>query len=199
MVVKKLLEQFDEDVIRAFVQKNADYYLLKWKLMAENNSKTSWNWASFFFVGFWMGYRKMYLYYTIYYILSFLAGIFGSILLLMSMAFIGKSLNLSEDILAAIFILFILLLVIANFVIFGIFGNYIYAMYVYNKLNKFSLLAKDKENLKLLALSKGGTSWLGIFVVILIGFLLNLFIELTFFLVALIIKSVIPTQNNIWQ
>ncbi len=47
MVVKKLLDEFNEDIIKAFVQKNSDYYLTKWKIMANSGSKISWNWASF--------------------------------------------------------------------------------------------------------------------------------------------------------
>ena len=55
MVVNKLLNEFSEDVLRAYIQENSDYYLTKWKEMSQRNVKTSWNWAAFFLGGWWMG------------------------------------------------------------------------------------------------------------------------------------------------
>jgi hypothetical protein len=78
MEVKKLLEEFDEETIREFVGKNADYYLNKWKLMAASGSKVSWNWAAFCFEVLWMAYRKMYLYALTVMLLSFVP-VIGSI------------------------------------------------------------------------------------------------------------------------
>jgi hypothetical protein len=35
VIVKKLMEEFGEEVIRSLVQKNADYYIARWRLMAQ--------------------------------------------------------------------------------------------------------------------------------------------------------------------
>lgn len=202
MIIQKLLNEFDEDVIRAFVQKNADYYLNKWKLMAGTNSITSWNWASFSFLGFWMGYRKMYFYYAIYHVANFLIFIAGSIFipLLYSLSFTANSFSFenSRETFAFAVIIYILLITIGNFVLLGLFGNYIYGIYTYKKLKKFSLITKDKENLKLIALSKGGISWLGALIVILLGVALNIVIEIILGLIMIIISAGISAVNS-WQ
>ncbi|RMD47584.1 MAG: DUF2628 domain-containing protein, partial [Aquificota bacterium] len=102
MFPKKLLEEFDEGIIRNFVQKNADYYLQKWKLMAIKTSKISWNWSAFSFGVLWLAYRKMYLYAFFLFITSIIASVKP---LLNFLSFIVFWIGL------------------------GMFGNYIYAMY----------------------------------------------------------------------
>jgi hypothetical protein len=131
MVIKKLLEEFDEDIIVAFVQKNADYYLTKWKLMAGLNKKISWNWPAFLFGGFWLLYRKMYLYFFILLLVGSLSAI----------PVIGMFISL------------------AIFIGLGLFGNYLYGKFTYEKLTKLKITANgDKETLRQLAFQKGGTS-----------------------------------------
>ena len=50
-----------EREIRAFVGKNADYYLRKWPPPAEPYGQaTGFNWAAFLLSGLWLPYRKMY-------------------------------------------------------------------------------------------------------------------------------------------
>jgi Protein of unknown function (DUF2628). len=49
----------DEEV-RAFVQRNADYYLRKWSKTPDPGKGIGWNWAAFFLPYFWLGYRKQY-------------------------------------------------------------------------------------------------------------------------------------------
>jgi len=165
MVIRQLLEEFSEDVIRAFVQKNADYYLVKWKLMAKTGSKTSWNWASAFFRSLWFFYRKM---------VAFGFGIMG-IGFLVSLFFLPILRSHSD---AAIIggALIALTLIIALFVLMGLYGNYIYGSYAYKKLKELSLVTKDEEELKLLAMNKGGTSvgW------VLLAFIINLIINNVF-------------------
>lgn len=48
------------DALRAYVGKNADYYINKWQIETGEVKKDSWNWAAFFLGFFWLGYRKMY-------------------------------------------------------------------------------------------------------------------------------------------
>ncbi len=135
MSVRNLMSEFSEDVIRAFVQKNADYYITKWKLMAATDSKVSWNWPAFLFGGFWMLYRKMYLYFFILLFVSFIVGIIPFLSLILGLAlWIGL----------------------------GVFGNYLYAKFTYEKLMKLKLIHKDEESLKLAASQAGGTSVLAV-------------------------------------
>ena len=162
MVIKKLLEEFDEEIIRAFVQKNSDYYLLKWKLMAETFSKTSWNWASFLLGMWWLVYRKMYLYAFLLFLITLITWI----------PILG----------------WIVALVI--WVSMGLFGNYIYGQYVYKKLKELSLIAKSNDELRMLAMQKGGTSILAVVVLIV------LFLILEFILVAISVGS--STYNSSW-
>ena len=141
MVIKKLLEEFDEDTIRLYVQKNADYYIAKWKLMASSESKISWNWAAFFFTANWLGYRKMYLYAFIYILLN----------LATLVPFVG-------------FILWIIL-----WVGIGIYGNYLYGQKTYENLVKLKSEYPDQEIFKQMLVKNGGTSVLGVILVILMG------------------------------
>jgi hypothetical protein len=141
------MEEFSEDVIRAFVQKNADYYITKWKIMAATDSKVSWNWPAFLFGGFWMLYRKMYLY---FFILLFVGLIVGFIPFINFIASLAMWIGL------------------------GVFGNYLYAKFTYDKLMKLKLMHKDEESLKLAASQAGGTSVLAVVIAVIIIFGLNI-------------------------
>lgn len=44
-----------------FVRDNIDYYKNKWHNNMTDQTFESWNWAAFFFPGYWLAYRKMYL------------------------------------------------------------------------------------------------------------------------------------------
>ena len=56
----------DEDLLRAFVGDNADYYVQRWRqLAATGRMSTGFNVAAFFTSGCWLLYRKMYLAATI--------------------------------------------------------------------------------------------------------------------------------------
>lgn len=49
-----------EKEVRAFVGPNADYYLKVWRrTLVGGGGATVFNWAAFFFVGQWLGFRKM--------------------------------------------------------------------------------------------------------------------------------------------
>ena len=51
-----------ERELNAFLQRNAEKYRLKWRLLEGSNSVLSWNWAAFFFGPMWLFYRKMWLF-----------------------------------------------------------------------------------------------------------------------------------------
>lgn len=59
-----------EREIRTFVDRNAEKYLLKWRLMEGSHSALSWNWAAFFFGTIWLMYRKMWLFGVLYVIIA---------------------------------------------------------------------------------------------------------------------------------
>ncbi len=147
MITKKLIEEFDENIIKAFVQKNSDYYLNKWKLMATTGSKISWNWPAFLFGVFWLVYRKMYLQSFILIIASIITSFIPFINMIFALAiWIGL----------------------------GLFGNYIYSYFTYNKLLEIKNLAKNEEEIRFLAIQKGGTSVVGVLVLIGIFILLEI-------------------------
>jgi|GEM_PF-4506708 len=49
-------EKVDRESASIFIQKRQQYYFDHWK------KGDSWNWSAFFFISFWLGYRKMYRY-----------------------------------------------------------------------------------------------------------------------------------------
>jgi hypothetical protein len=51
----------EEEKWRAAVGTNAEYYLARWRKMAESNSTISWNWAACLANLFWFAWRKMWL------------------------------------------------------------------------------------------------------------------------------------------
>lgn len=54
-------EPLSEDEARAFLGRNADYFLLQWSALPDNaQAAMRFNWAAFFLGGPWLGYRKMY-------------------------------------------------------------------------------------------------------------------------------------------
>ena len=150
MEVRKLIEEFDEETIRSFVQKNSDYYLAKWKIMASSGSKFSWNWAAFLAASLWLGYRKMYLYAFIFIILNILnmIPIIGLITWLVLWIGIGG------------------------------FGNYFYGKFTYNKLLELKMAFPNENEFKSQVARAGGTSVAGIFIVLLMAFAIYLVLML---------------------
>ena len=55
------LSAADEEKWRAAVGRNAEWYLGRWRQMAEKRSAISWNWAACLASAFWMAWRKMWL------------------------------------------------------------------------------------------------------------------------------------------
>ncbi len=52
---------FNEHEVRAFIGKEADYYLKKWQPILEGRSqRAGFNWAAFLLTGLWLPYRKMF-------------------------------------------------------------------------------------------------------------------------------------------
>ncbi len=62
----------DEPAVRAFVGRNAQYYLDAWRPFLENRAPMPrLNWAGFFLGPFWLGYRKLFTPLAIYFAVIF--------------------------------------------------------------------------------------------------------------------------------
>ena len=57
----------EEGALRAYVGRNADYYLDRWKASEVRKFRLSWNWAAFLGGLLWMVYRKMCTFAAIYF------------------------------------------------------------------------------------------------------------------------------------
>lgn len=150
MEIRKLLEEFSEEIIKDFVQKNSDYYLAKWRLLSSKNSKISWNWSAFLFGVMWLGYRKMYLYSFIFVLLT----IFTIIPIL------GLFISL------------------ALWIGLGMVGNYLYGKFTYNKLTELKIAFPEESKFKEEVLKAGGTSVLGSFIALFIAIFVWIIITL---------------------
>lgn len=95
----------NESNVAKFVKSDYDYYIEAAK------KKHVWNWASFFFGGFWLAYRKMYLLTALY-----------VALLAFSFSIIGNSFNV-----VAVIVLSIIL---------GAYGNKVYLAFAHTKIKK---------------------------------------------------------------
>lgn len=171
MIVKKLMEEFGEEVIRSFVQKNADYYIARWRLMAQKGSRVSWNWAAAVFGGWfyqsWFFYRKM----LLYGIAAFLLFWGGSLLLAVALGALLAVAGVGERAVDAVATLTAVAVSLLPFLIAGLYGNYIYGRFTYWKLVKLRERAGgNEEELLSLAAAKEGTSVALIVVGILIEF-----------------------------
>ncbi|MEH7236815.1 DUF2628 domain-containing protein [Bacillus sp. JJ1562] len=134
-------ELTEVDALELYVGDNSDYYFEKWGIYENAVKKRSWNWAAFFLIFLWLGYRKMY------------KVIFGIILIwlvtdviLYSLDLYSEGTNLLIGILTGVFL--------------GIKGNYLYYKQATGKIKKFSTNGKfSKQEI----LNTGGRSPLGIF------------------------------------
>lgn len=180
MVIKQLFKEFGEEVIKKYIQENVDYYLNKWKLMELKNSKISWNWAGFFLVGFWMLYRKMYLYFFILLLTYIVFNIIFSIGIYYSSIF-------------TIFSALLTFVIIPIFV--GLFGNYLYAKDVYRKLKSFKSISTEEKDLERIALLKGGISWVAPLFFMFFGFFISTPAILLFFAIPHYIENI--NKNNV--
>ena len=65
--------QIDDKDFAAYIGKNADTYLLKFKRFNINgidNFAATWNWSAFLAGPLWMLYRKLYLYFIIFFVIT---------------------------------------------------------------------------------------------------------------------------------
>lgn len=137
---------YSENILRAFVGKNSDFYISKWKKAKDPSKRAGWNWAGFLVGVFWLGYRK------IYKILFLLLGLF--ILIDMVQVFIGIDFTkgVSAGLAAA----------------FGVGGNTFYYSHMNEKLNTLKQNSQDDGELEELARKAGGATWKGVGITVLL-------------------------------
>lgn len=140
----------------AFIGKNSDYYLDKWKAHSETSLK-GWNWAAFFFGINWMNYRKMYIEALLYYIITAIAAAVIYTMLVLLGIWIDS--NITQTLLTVIFT--------------GVFGNKLHRNKALRVLRK-SLSSSESERMSALE-AKGGVSVAGA----IIGVLLRIAISVS--------------------
>lgn len=130
-----------EEELNLFAGDKDNYYLKKWKNMKESGKIINWNWGAFFFQTVWMGYRKMYLYAAV------LIGLLVYIDVILIASF-DLPFQLGVDIFIGI--------------LFGIFGNRLYYKHAKKKISVIKLNQHDPEIQKIEIAKAGGTSWIGL-------------------------------------
>lgn len=154
----------DDDLLESefeelFVGKNNDYYINKWNKLKSKNSKISWNWAAFFLGPFWFGYRKMYI------PVVFIAVIY----FLVDFSFYLIQYQFSEE--TYLFDPIQNLLLFPLTILLSLFGNYYYIKHTNKNIDKLKLQPYNLEQKRTWLKRKGGTSWLGVAITLVIIFL----------------------------
>ncbi|WP_226536179.1 DUF2628 domain-containing protein [Fictibacillus halophilus] len=149
------------------VQKNTEYYDMKWGYVEDPARNNTWNWAAFFLFTFWLAYRKMY---KPFFIISIFQLVWMIPFFLV-------------DISQWFHVLFYLSIALLT----GRQGNRWYYNYVSNVLKQTQSLSPSKQNSYLK--SKGGIN-----VGMMIG--LNMLLGVTFF-ISIILLASMPTETNI--
>lgn len=130
----------DNERMRLFIRTNTDFYMNKWADIEEKREK--WNWAGFLGGLFWLGYRKMYLY-------SF--AVLGILLAYYSLTKTNAFDNIIGIVLA---------------VLLGLNGNYLYYLHARSRIKKIVSLHLPEDEEKRLIQVSGGTSWIGVALVV---------------------------------
>jgi hypothetical protein len=158
-----------EAEIRAFVGRNARYYLRKWPVADEDDGPArGFNWAAFLLSGLWLPYRKMYRV-----TLIFIAVIVGTSILAESAAYAGLASATAMSALDRLSGIFIS-------VICGIYGNSWYFAHTKRSIAKIRAMGLPDDTYFAELARRGGTSLLAS-----LGFIL-LLIVVTFIALDLI-------------
>lgn len=141
---------FTEDEMWMFIGDNAEFYLDKWRIAKNPKVYAGWNWATFFAGMFWFGYRKMY---------KTLAIILTINNVLMNLIFYSNPyLNTFFMQLSNIIIGFVL----------SFFGNSLYYNYSRKTLSDIKKKSVDELTFQGMLLRKGGNSWGGVGIALLL-------------------------------
>ena len=130
---------------RAIGPKNTEYYLRQRERIADG--KVSWNWPACLITGYWLLYRKMYLWFF-----GYIGSSFG----------LQFALTLSELFLADVLVLVLsILLVLAFFVLPGFYGSALYLRKIHQLTDTAEqTFPNDPEQQGRWLDKRGGTSWL---------------------------------------
>ncbi|MCP8968890.1 DUF2628 domain-containing protein [Ectobacillus ponti] len=139
-----------EDIHR-FAGKNAGYYERAWR----KKKRVAWNSAAFLFHAAWLGFRKMYLYAILFFLLLTVAHA------LAYAAGWNYALPIINITIPA------LLVVLAAMAGLGLFGNHLYRLHAQRKAGKAAGVEEEAKHFFLQA--AGGTSWLGVLFVVCLG------------------------------
>ncbi|MDR1321327.1 MAG: DUF2628 domain-containing protein [Gracilibacteraceae bacterium] len=138
-------ENYSRQEMADFIGKKQQYYMRKFDYLEQGN-KVSWNWAAFFFGNLWLLHRKMYKYFFVFLVITFVL-----------------SNSVPEE---------YSLFSIAITVVIGLMGNYLYMLHVKEKLKAVSRLGDQRERSDYIR-KKGGVNWLGTIVVLAIIILIG--------------------------
>lgn len=158
----------DSQLLRLFIgEKKQHYYIRRW-----SKGLNSWNWAAFFFPLFWFSYRKMY------------KPIFSIVGFIIVINLLVKVLGIDEIILNAVMGFAV------SFTV-GITGNNFYRHHALKRIREMSNSnVSDVELLKNEIQFRGGTSWKGVFALVLLGVSL---------LIVMTMLRFVPTNNKITE
>jgi tetratricopeptide (TPR) repeat protein len=142
-----LIHGLEESVARTYVGKNADYYVAKWQGIKTLYRGLSWNWWAFFAGFLWLGYRKMYKTALMFIGLFCLADV--------AFALYGKApIHNAYN---------------GAFSVMGFLGNHLYLVQAQKAISKAEAsFPGDAEAQKAAVAKAGGTSWLGVVLVLLL-------------------------------
>ncbi len=135
-----------------FVGKNADYYERKWRPIADMSKATSWNWAAFLFPWLWLTYRKMYV----------VAIPFLAVAVVVGWLLPSSSFQIG----------------VVGSVVCGLLGNYIYYHTSIRTVTRIRLATADPATRKAELTRRGGTSWRGAIIMLVIVLLVFWFLPL---------------------
>ncbi|MBU9714928.1 DUF2628 domain-containing protein [Evansella tamaricis] len=138
--------------LEAFVGVNKeDYYLGKWNQSPTPGSQQSWNWAAFFLTLFWLGYRKMYLPIIVIIVFWLIVD-----LIALSLGYYSLTLDLITG--AVVYITL------------ALYGNALYYRHALKKIEKVNFhRIEDPATRQAMIRSRGGTSWGGVFLALLLA------------------------------
>ena len=129
-----------DEALEIFVGKNYDYYKRKWGIIIGlNKSHNSWNWAAFFFVVFWMPYRKMYLYSFVYLSALIIETLFEYAVKIPNTSVLSYAINIAISVMV------------------GLYGNYWYKFHAEKRVKEI-IATNTPERVKIELARQGGTS-----------------------------------------
>lgn len=143
---------FEEDV-QTFVDNNYAFYASKWQQMSKTGKSNSWNFAAFFVMTFWLGYRKMYRH------VLMIALLFLAIDVIIYLSGYQYSLDGFYD--PVDFGTGIALMIVI-----GMYGNYYYRKNVRHRVSKIRESGMPPEVKQMDLKRIGGTSVLGVFLAV---------------------------------